>query len=145
MYEYEGHIMFAIPRKQYDKVALDTERAKTACKIAENYGFSFNDVNQADMFKQYKDCFGNEIWLKQERQKCSIWVGFCQHHEIWIQIECQTKKYAKELLEVLEDSSYVGDNERLIQIPSLEHFKYLKTYNALAKVLEQLFEVIPEK
>lgn len=97
------------------------------------------------MFKQYKDCFGNEIWLKQERQKCSIWVGFCQHHEIWIQIECQTKKYAKELLEVLEDSSYVGDNERLIQIPSLEHFKYLKTYNALAKVLEQLFEVIPEK
>lgn len=60
--------MFAIPRKQYDKVALDTERAKTACKIAENYGFSFNDVNQADMFKQYKDCFGNEIWLKQERQ-----------------------------------------------------------------------------
>ena len=145
VYEYEGHIMFAIPRKQYDKVALDTERAKTACKIAENYGFSFNDVNQADMFKQYKDCFGNEIWLKQERQKCSIWVGFCQHHEIWIQIECQTKKYAKELLEVLEDSSYVGDNERLIQIPSLEHFKYLKTYNALAKVLEQLFEVIPEK
>lgn len=145
VYWYEGHIMFAIPKKQYAKVALDTERAKTAYKIAENYGFSFNDVNQEEMFKQYKDCFGNDIWLKQERQKCTLWVGFCQHHELRIQIECDTKKYAKELFEVLENSSYVADNERLVQVPSLEHFKYLKTYNALAKVFEHLFEVIPEK
>lgn len=106
---------------------------------------TFDGEEQLDMFKHFNDCFGNEIWLKQERQKCTLWVGFCQYHKIWIQIECDTKKYTKELLEVLKDSSYVGDNERLLQIPSLEHFKYQKTYDALAKVLEYLFEVIPEK
>ena len=46
IYWYEGHIMFAVLRKQYAKVALDTERAKTAYKIAENYGMDYFDKNQ---------------------------------------------------------------------------------------------------
>ncbi len=143
VYNYEGHIMFAVPRKQYDKVALDTERAKTAFKIAEKFGMSFYDKEQLKMFKQFNDCYGNEIWLKQDRQNCTIWVGFCQHHELCIQIECKTKKYAKELLKILEDSEYIDDDERWLQIPSLQHFKQQKTYNDLAKVLEKLFEKIP--
>ena len=144
VYWYEGHIMFAVPRKQYAKVALDTERAKTAYKIAENYGLSFNDEGQLKMFNQYNDCYGNEIWLTQERQNCTLWVGFCQHHELRIQIECKTKKYAKELLEVFNDSDYIDGNERWVQVPYLKHFKQQKTYKALAKVLDEIFEVIPE-
>ena len=144
VYLYEGHIMFAVPRKQYAKVALDTERAKTAYKIAENYGLSFNDEGQLKMFKQYNDCYGNEIWLTQERQNCTLWVGFCQHHELRIQIECKTKKYAKELLEVFNDSDYIDGDERWVQVPSLNHFKQQKTYNALAKVLDEIFDEIPE-
>lgn len=143
VYNYEGHIMFAVPRKQYDKVALDTERAKTAFKIAEKFGMSFNDEGQLKMFKHFNDCYGNEIWLKQDRHNCTLWVGFCQHHELSIQIECKTKKYAKELLEVFEDSEYIDDDERWLQIPSLQHFKQQKTYNALAMVLEKLFKEIP--
>lgn len=144
IYLYKGHIMFAIPGKKYAKVALDTERASIAYDIVQNYSFVYNDENQLSMYKEYGDSFGNEIWLKQERQKCIIWVGFCQHHELCIQLQCKTKKYAKELLETIEGSSYVDDDEYWLQITSLEHCKKEKTYNSLSKKLEELFVVIPE-
>ena len=142
IYFYEGHIMIAIPRKQFAKVALDTERAEIAYDIAQNYGFVYNDENQLGMYQEYGDSFGNEIWITQERQKCILWVGFCQHHELRIQLECKTKKYAKELLETIKGSSYIDDNEYWLQITSLEHFKKETSYNSLSKKLEELFEVI---
>ncbi|MGM9693062.1 MAG: hypothetical protein ACI3X6_07605 [Alloprevotella sp.] len=144
VYLHKGHIMFAVPRKQYAKVALDTERAKIAYKIAENYGMDYYDNNQLQMYKEYGDSFGNEIWLKEDRLNCTLWVGFCQHHELRVQIECKTKKYAKELLEVFEESDYINDDERWIEIPYQTHFKYQKTYGDLAKVLENIFDIIPE-
>jgi hypothetical protein len=143
VYWYEGHIMFAVPRKQYAKVALDTERAKIAFTIANDYGFEYYDSNQLGMFRQYGDSFGNDIWLKQEREQCTLWIGFCQYHELRIQFECNTKKYAKELCNLLDDSSYINDDERWVQIPSLEHFRKTKTIRALAGKLEEIFEVVP--
>jgi hypothetical protein len=145
VYWYEGHIMFAVPRKQFAKVALDTERAKIANTIANNYGLEYNDPNQLKMYNQYGDSFGNDIWLKQEREQCTIWIGFCQYHELRIQFECKTKKYAKELFKLLEDSSYIDGDERWIQIPSLEHFKKNKTVKALSRKLEKILDVIPVK
>ena len=145
VYWYEGHIMFAVPRKQYAKVALDTERAKIASSIASKYDFEYYDSNQLDMYKQYGDSFGNEIWLKQERNQCTLWVGFCKHHELRIQFECKTKKYARELFELLEGCSYIFDDDNLwLQIPSLHHFKTIKTIKALSAKLEEIFEVISE-
>lgn len=145
VYWYEGHIMFAVPRKQYAKVAIDTERAKIASSIASKYDFEYYDSNQLDMYKQYGDSFGNEIWLKQERNQCTLWVGFCQHHELRIQFECKTKKYARELFELLEGCSYIFDDDNLwLQIPSLHHFKTIKTTKALSTKLEEIFEVISE-
>lgn len=143
IYFYEGHIMIAIPRKQFAKVALDTERAQIAYDIVQNYGFVYNDENQLGMYQEYGDSFGNEIWITKERQKCILWVGFCQHHELCIQLECKTKKYAKELLETIKGSSCIDDNEYWLQITSLEHFKKETTYNSLSKKLEELFKVIP--
>lgn len=143
IYFYEGHIMIAIPRKQFAKVALDTERAQIAYDIAQKYGFVYNDENQLGMYQEYGDSFGNEIWITKERQKCILWVGFCQHHELCIQLECKTKKYAKELLETIKGSSCIDDNEYWLQITSLEHFKKETTYNSLSKKLEELFKVIP--
>lgn len=143
IYFYEGHIMIAIPRKQFAKVALDTERAQIAYDIAQNYGFVYNDENQLGMYQEYGDSFGNEIWITKERQKCILWVGFCQHHELCIQFECKTKKYAKELLETIKGSSCINDNECWLQITSLKHFKKEATYNSLSKKLEELFKVIP--
>ena len=144
VYWYEGHIMFAVPRKQFAKVALDTERAKIANTIAMNYGFEYYDANQLNMYQQYGDCFGNDIWLKQEREQCTLWIGFCQYHEVKIQFECKTKKYAKELFDLLEGCSYIDDDERWVQIPSLKHFKKNKTVKDLSKELEDIFDVVPE-
>lgn len=61
VYWYAGHIMFAVPRKQYAKIALDTERARMAHNLCDCYDFVFDDENQELMYKDYKDCFGNEI------------------------------------------------------------------------------------
>lgn len=142
IYWYEGHIMFAVPKKQYAKVALDTERAKIANSIANIYDFEYCDLNQLNMFQQYGDCFGNEIWLKKERKQCILWIGFCQYHELKIQFECKTKKYAKELLESLKDCSYIDHDERIVQIPSLIHFKKGNTFKKLSAKIKEIFEVV---
>lgn len=144
VYWYEGHIMFAVPRKQFAKVALDTERAKIAYNIAKNYGFHYYDPAQLDMFQRYNDSFGNEIWLLQERQQCKLWIGFCQYHALRVRIECNQKAYAAELIEKLAGCSYVGNEERLVEIQALRHFEYNETYNDLSKKIEELFDLIPE-
>ena len=47
---------------------------------------------------------------------------------------------------MFEGSSYIDDDddERWIKLPYQNHFKYQKTYRDLAKVLENIFEKIPE-
>lgn len=141
---YEGHIMLAALRKWYSKVALDTERAKIANAIANNYGFEYYDSNQLNMYKQYSDSFGNDIWLKQNRGYCTLWIGFCQYHELRIQFECKTKKYAKELFGLLKDCSFIDGDERWVQIPSLVHFKKKETVKDLSAKIEYIFEVVTE-
>ena len=96
------------------------------------------------MYKQYGDSFGNDIWLKQEREQCTLWIGFCQHHELRIQFECKTKKYAKELFNLLEDCSFIDGDEHWVQIPSLVHFKKTKTIQELSAEIEDIFEVVLE-
>ena len=62
-----------------------------------------------------------------------------------IQIECNTKRYAKELLEIFEDSIYAEDgNEYLIQLPDVEHSSYKNSYKNIISVVELVFEEIPE-
>lgn len=141
---YGEHIMLAAPRKWYSKVALDTERAKIANAIANNYGFEYYDSNQLNMYKQYSDSFGNDIWLKQNRGYCTLWIGFCQHHELRIQFDCKTKKYAKELFGLLKDCSFIDGDERWVQIPSLVHFKKKETVKDLSAKIEYIFEVVTE-
>lgn len=144
VYWYEGHIMFAVPRRQFAKVALDTERAKTAYDIANNYGFKYYDQSQLGMYKEYGDSFGNEIWLWQERQQCKVWIGFRQHHDLCIRIDCNQKSYAAELVETVEGCNYVRNEERLIEFSHMKHFKSDDTYRVLSEELEKLFDIIPE-
>ena len=96
------------------------------------------------MYKEYGDCFGNEIWIKQKRQKCTVWVGFCLYHELRVEIESETKKYAAELLQEFEGSKYITDDNRWVMLPALKHFTHQKTYNSVKKVIEEVFEIIPE-
>lgn len=150
IYYYEGHIMFAVPKKQYAKVALDTERAKIANKIADIYCFNYADQNQLSMYNEYNDCFGNDLWLYQERHRCKLWVGFCQHHEIKIQVECDTIKYANEILNNLKDNfsdnCFIMDGyDRRVSIPcEINHFKYKNTYNNISSFIENVFDNVPE-
>ena len=141
---YEGHIMFAAPRRQYAKVALDTDRAKIAYNIAFNYGFEYEDPHQLEMFKKYGDSFGNEIWLWQERQQCKLWIGFCQYHKLVIRIVCHQKQYTTELVEGIDGCKYVEGMERTVELPSMLHFKADTTYRLLSEKLEELFDIIPE-
>lgn len=141
---YEGHIMLAIPRRQYAKIALDTERGKMAYSLSTDYGFEFDDVNQEDMWKEFKDCFGNYVWLKQNRKNCCVWVGFDKFHELKIEIDCQTKKIAKELCDIFEDSSIDEEENRLLYLPSMNHSTKARTYKKLCNVIEDIFEEIPE-
>ena len=123
---------------------MDTERAKTAYDIANNYGFKYYDQSQLGMYKEYGDSFGNEIWLWQERQQCKVWIGFRQHHDLCIRIDCNQKSYAAELVETVEGCNYVRNEERLIEFSHMKHFKSDDTYRVLSEELEKLFDIIPE-
>ena len=143
VYWYEGHIMFAVPRKQYAKIALDTDRGKMAYDLCRDYGFEFDDQNQKSMYNIYEDCFGNDVWVRKDRKNCRVWIGFDQRHKLKIQIECKSKDYAKELLEIFEDSSYIDDDENWIQLPDLYHSTKVRSYSQLCQVIHNIFEVIP--
>lgn len=142
VYWYEGHIMFAMPRKQYAKVALDTERAKIAEAIAKKYDFEYCDQNQFNMYKEYGDCFGNEISLKQDRKCCTLKIWFCLNHTLKILLDCQTKEYAEELNEQLESAS-IHEDERRLCFPDLIHFDQTKTMQDLSAVLDNIFKIVP--
>lgn len=144
IYWYEGHIMFAAPRKQYAKVAIDTERAIMAHNLVSLYGFSFDDDNQRKMYDKYHDCFGNEVWVGQLRKDCKIWVGFRQHHSLQIQIECQTIESASKLVEQFEGASLINDDENWIILPKLSHYSVHSSQNKLFESIENVFEIIPE-
>lgn len=143
VYWYKGHIMFAMPKKQYAKVALDTERAKIAEAIAKKYDFEYCDQNQFNMYKKYGDCFGNEIWLKQDRKCCTLLIGFCLDHTLNILLDCQTKEYAEELNEQLENACIYEDERCLVF--SLLHFEKAKTMQDLSAILDDIFNIVPSR
>lgn len=143
VYWYEGHIMFAIPRKWYAKVALDTERAKIANSIANTHGLEYDDPNQLNMYSQYGDSFGNDIWLKKDFGQCVLWIGFCLGHVLEVKLECKTEKDAEELLELLEGSRCIEGDERLVRLLPLVHFKAEETIEELSKKINEIVEVIP--
>ena len=146
VYWYKGHIMFAVPRKMYARVALDTERAKVAYDIALKYDLLFADPNQKIMFQKYGDCFGNEIWLHKDFVNCKLWIGFIQYHKLYISLYCDSKKSANDLCERLDGSVIdTDDNRRVLFEQSLVHFKKGKTMKDLEERLEQIFKVVPEK
>lgn len=143
-YLYEGHFMVAVPRRQYAKVALDTDRARMANELCHSYGFEYYDPNQKKMFQKYGDSFGNSIWINQTRQNCCVWIGFDQHHKLRIQFESKTKEFAKELLETFKNSTYIDNDPNWVQIPSLSHGSFDSTYTELCQVIENIFDKVPE-
>ena len=142
VYWYKGHIMFAIPRKQFAKVALDTERGSMAKELCNAYGFRFDDRNQEAMYDEYGDCFGNEVWVWQERSECTVWVRFEQHRIARIAIECNTKRLAKELLDSFDGSWLYDEDEKWISLPELRHTSKEKSFKDICNAIEKVFETI---
>ena len=96
------------------------------------------------MYKTYKDCFGNSFGISQERTGCTVKIIFDLEHKLRFQIKCKTKKYAGELLESFENSTYADDDEYVILLPDAEHSSYNNSYKSIVSVVEQVFEKIPE-
>ena len=48
------------------------------------------------------------------------------------------------MLESFEDSTYVDDDEYVIQLPDAEHSSYNNSYKSIVPIVEQVFEKIPE-
>jgi len=140
VYWFEGHIMFAVPRKLYAKVALDTDRAKVAREIANKYGLDFDDPNQKELCNKYDFCFGNEIWLHKDCSLGRVQVGFCLHHKLIVRFECKEKKIVDNLMEKFERCSLDKDNERLLQIEELQHDDCKATFKNLSDVLNRVFD-----
>lgn len=136
---YRGHIMLAVPNAKRAKIALDTERAKMANALCKDYGFIFSDKEEKEMFEKYRDCYGSSFWIyKKEESNCCVWVGFDLYHQLRIQVECNTEAYAKKLLSVFKEASYVEKNTTSIQFPILKHSSKEKTYRPLKKKIEYI-------
>lgn len=144
VYWHEGHIMFAIPRKWWARIALDTERCQMAHDLCDAYGFEFDDPNQKKMYEEYQDCFGNEVWIKQKRTDSCVWVGFIQHHKLVVQIQCYTTEMANKLLGVFDNSKIKDNDEKFVQLQYMSHYTKKNTFGKLCQVIESIFENIPE-
>ena len=145
VYYYAGHIMFAIPRRQYAKIALDTERSRMAYDFHLRYGFEFDDPNQLSMYKEFNDCFGNSITLSQQRRNCTVWLTFSQMHEVYFEIECRSKRYAKELLHSFEDAKLIDDDYNWIQLPAANHYSYRQSYDNICHIADSIFDIVPQE
>jgi len=146
VYWYKAHIMFAVPNAWYDKVALDTQRAKVAKRIVEEYAFNFCDEDQRKMFDAYCDCFGNEIWLKNECEHCTSYVGFCLWHTLYITIQCKEKEFAEQLFQALKEDYKYKDGTELeleLKIP-MKHFKQKETFDELSSKIKEINKVVSE-
>lgn len=118
IYWFCDHILFAIPRKWYDKIVLDTNRDSFSVVLCENDGFSFQENNQRNEIDNYGHCFGNDIWLTRKNDELTYWVGFCLNHELKIQVECSDPNTASALLQKLPDSKIVGEQKRWVEVSS---------------------------
>lgn len=143
VYRYRGHIMFAVSNAWYDKVALDTERAKIAKDIVEECAFVFCDKNQRNMIYNNDDCFGNEIWLQRECEHCKLKVGFFLDHKLYIEIWCKEKEFAEQLFQALKKDYKYKDEAKLELVnTSKNHFKAEVTTPELKQEIEKILASI---
>ena len=143
IYYYAGHVMFAIPKKQYAKMAIDTERAQVAKAICDKYHFEFDNSAQEQMIEEYGDCFGNECWIHLLRGEEKIQIVFCTGHDVIMRIECSSPEKALELKEKIPGSSIAENSETLLFLPKLRHSSKDSTLGKITQVIDKLFDIIP--
>ena len=123
VYWYYGHIMLAQPRKQYNKIALDTERALIAHKIVQlDSDFSYEDENQKAMFQAVGDVYGNDIWLRKERLDYQLRIGLVGEHKTNIEIIAPSAEKALRLTAEFADAQTDDENPLTVFLPQLEHW-----------------------
>lgn len=138
-----GNVMYALYGKQFAKVALDTDRAKVAAFLHSAYGFKYEDKYQKSMYDNYGDCFGNELWMKQARKDCVVWVKFSSYHRLNIAIDCKSSEVAEQY-ETLFENSRRDTDSLTIELPALNHLEEKKTIENLCPVIEDVFEKIED-
>lgn len=137
-YWYNGHIMLAQPRQQFAKIAMDTERAKMADKLAGELGMEFYDENQQGMWKSHGEMFGNDIWLYKEYGQYVLWIGFRGDHEIVVEVKAPSKKKARELADQYDDGEIdVEEDPTLVKFKGPKHWRFERDYERLKEFLEK--------
>lgn len=144
---YGGHIMLAVPNRWYDKVAIDTDRAKIAWSLSVLYKLQFDNDDQFKTIRtlrKYGICPGNEIWLKRTINNRILWVGLLLEHKVRISISCNTKEDANELLSKMDDFQIRHNDPKTIALESLEHFDYNETIKAINAELDRVIPILEQ-
>ena len=143
IYWFCGHINFAVPRKWYARIIIDTERAEMAGSLCKDYAFCFSDDNQKKTYEQYGDCLGLGIMVEADRAACQVRLEFERYHELRIFLQCETPEYAEKLLNTFKESKLVEWSANCIQLPSLYYSTKAKTYKEICRKVDEIFKVIP--
>ena len=150
-----GHITFAVPRRWYARIIIDTERTEMANSLCRDYGFVVCDENMKRMYEKFGDCL-DSLRLKADRAACQVRLEFERWHELRIFLQCETPEYAKQLLETFmkrrtsEESEYFKENKLVegsancIQLlPSTHYSTMAKSYEEICRKVKEIFKVIP--
>ena len=150
-----GHITFAVPRRWYARIIIDTERTEMANSLCRDYGFVVCDENMKRMYEKFGDCL-DSLRLKANRAACQVRLEFERYHELRIFLQCETPEYAKQLLETFmkrrtsEESEYFKESKLVegsancIQLlPSTLYSTMAKSYEEICRKVDEIFKVIP--
>ena len=142
-YNKNGHFSLAIPNKWYDRVALDTERARMAYELYSHDGFKYDDEKQLEMYKKYEESNGSEIRLEKESAGCRIRVGFTMSHQTKIELifpteERRIEALRKVLREQGMDSTTSKEEPAKLTIEGPKHYRYKDTYPSLKDCLDKI-------
>ena len=145
VYWFAGHIMFAVPKAWYAKIALDTKRAAIADMLHNDYSFSYEDKGQQDSYKKYREVYGKDLWLKKVVGDKRIRVGFCMWHQVFVQIHFPDTESASSAVLHFENGKVKDDQSNVIQLPTIGHFPSQNTVEELRRTLDAIQAVISEE
>ncbi len=66
-------------------------------------------------------------------------------HEVYFEIECRSKRYAKELLHSFEDAKLIDDDDNWIQLPAANHYSYRQSYDNICHIADSIFDIVPQE
>lgn len=135
VYWFDDHVMFAVPRAWYAKIALDTDRASIAYNLYTQEGFMYEDNNQRLGYEAYRESSGKEIWLRKPVGDAVLRVGFRLFHKVSLEILFPTVEDAQRYMSLLEGATVAEGQETKLSLPEISHFPNRDVYGQLTPII----------